>query len=196
MIAYIEGLMVEKNPAYVVVECNGIGYMINISLYTYSHLPESGNVKLFTHLAIREDAHVLFGFFTVNEKELFRDLISVSGVGPNTARVILSSYAPEEIKKAIIENNPQILQSVKGIGAKTAQRVVVDLTGRFKKEALTKDEFLSTTNNTTRNEALSALVMLGFAKNTVEKILDKITGSYESKNLSSEALVKEALKKL
>lgn len=196
MFAYIEGSIIEKNPAYVVVECNGIGYMINISLYTYSRVPDSGKVKLFTHLSIKEEAHILYGFITEGERELFRDLISVSGVGPNTARVILSSYAPEEIKKAILENSPDVLQSVKGIGAKTAQRIVVDLTGRFKKDSFVKGEFLSAENNTAQNEALSALVMLGFAKNAVEKILNKITGSHEGKNLSAEILVKEALKRL
>ncbi len=196
MIAYIEGSISEKNPAYTVVECNGIGYMVNISLYTYSRIPDSGKVKLFTHLAIREDAHVLYGFINEIERELFRDLVSVSGVGPNTARVILSSYAPEEIKSAILENSPGLLESVKGIGAKTAQRIVIDLTGRFKKDSFIKGEILSSTNNTARNEALSALVMLGFAKNTVEKVLNKITGSYKGKDISAEALVKEALKNL
>lgn len=196
MIAFIEGSIIEKNPAYVIIECNGIGYMINISLYTYSRVPDSGNCKLFTHLSIREDAHVLYGFTTKTEKELFKELISVSGVGPNTARVILSTYAPDEIKKAILENSPDVLQSVKGIGAKTAQRIVVDLTGRFKKEELVKGEFLPSLNNTAKNEALSALVMLGFTKNTVEKVLNKITGSEEGKDFSAEALVKEALKNL
>ncbi len=196
MIAYIEGRIVEKNPAYVVIECNGIGYMINISLFTYSRIPESGDVKLFAHLNIRDDEYVLYGFTTENEKELFGELISVSGVGPNTARVLLSSYSPLEIKNAIAENSPDVLQSVKGIGAKTAQRIVIDLKERFKKEALTKEEFLATPNNTAKNEALSALVMLGFAKNAAEKVLNKIAGSNNGQNLSVEALVKEALKKL
>ncbi len=196
MIAYIEGRIAEKNPVYVVIECNGIGYMINISLYTYSRIPESGDVKLFTHLTIKEDAYVLYGFTTENEKELFGELISVSGVGPNTARVLLSSYSPVETKKAIVENNPDVLQSIKGIGAKTAQRIVIDLRERFKKETPTKEEFLATPNNTAKNEALSALVMLGFAKNTAEKVLNKIAGSYNGQNLSAEALVKEALKML
>ncbi len=196
MIAYIEGQIIEKNPAYVIIDSGGIGYMINISLFTYSRIPDSGNVKLFTHLFIKEDAHVLYGFTTENERELFRELISVSGVGPNTARMILSSYAPVEIKNAIIENNPDLLKSVKGIGNKTAHRIVVDLRDHFKKEPLTKEEFLSTPNNTALNEALSALVMLGFAKNAAQKALDKIAGSGKGQNLSAEALVKEALKKL
>ena len=196
MIAYIKGEIVEKNPAYVILECGGIGYMINISLYTYSNIPETGNIMFLTHLAIKEDSYILYGFITQEERELFKNLISVSGVGPNTARVILSSHSSGEINKAILENNPDVLESVKGIGAKTAQRIVVDLKDRLKKGTLTQREFLAPTNNTTRNEALSALVMLGFAKNPVEKILDKLIGSYEGQNLSAEALVKEALKKL
>ncbi len=196
MIAYIKGEIVEKNPAYVILECGGVGYMINISLYTHSNIPETGNLKLLTHLAIKEDSYVLYGFTTDEEKELFKNLISVSGVGTNTARVILSSYTAGEIVEAILENNPGVLQSVKGIGAKTAQRIVVDLKDRLKKETPPQEEFLATANNTIRNEALSALVMLGFAKNNVEKVLDKLIGSCEGQNLSAEALVKEALKKL
>lgn len=196
MIAYLEGKIYEKNPAYLILDCGGIGYMINISLYTYSNIPDSGTVKIFTHLAIREDAHILYGFANEDEKELFKILITVSGVGPNTARVILSSYAPGEIKKAILENDPGVLQSVKGIGAKTAQRIVVDLRDKLKKDEYAKDGFLTVSDNTTKKEALSALVMLGFSKNSIEKVLDKITVSDEGKNLSAEALVKEALKRL
>ncbi len=196
MFAYIEGIINEKNPAYIIIDCKGIGYFINISLHTYSGVPDSGPVKLFTHLAIKEDAHILYGFSTINEKELFKNLIMVSGVGPNTARVILSSHAPDDIKKAILENDAGVLQSVKGIGAKTAQRIVVDLKDKLKKEIYTKDEILTTSDNTTQNEALSALIMLGFAKNTIEKVINKIINSDKGKNLSAEALVKEALKQL
>ncbi len=196
MIAYIEGQISEKNPAYIIIDCGGIGYMINVSLYTHSQVPDKGNIKLLTHLTFKDDSFVLYGFAAENEKELFKNLISVSGVGPNTARIILSSYAPDEINKAIIENNSELLQSVKGIGNKTAQRIVVDLKDRIKKEIFAKNEFLTSTDNTIRNEALSALVMLGFAKNPVEKVLDKLISSCEIQNLSAEVLVKEALKKL
>ncbi len=196
MISYIEGEISEKNPAYVIINCNGIGYMINISLYTHSKIPESGDLKLYTHLSVREDAFSLYGFISESEKELFKHLISVSGVGPNTARVILSSYSPNEINEAILAGQAEVLQSVKGIGAKTAQRVVVDLKDKLKKESDLKEEFFPALNNTIRNEALSALVMLGFAKNSAEKVLNKLMNAQEMQNLSAENLVKEALKRL
>jgi Holliday junction DNA helicase RuvA len=194
MIAFIEGLLEEKNPAYVVINCNGVGYMLQISLNTYSIIPDKGPVKIFTHQVIREDAHLLFGFAGEDERELFRLLISVSGVGPNTARMILSSMLPAEIKSAIVNNNISILQSIKGIGAKSAQRIVVDLRDKLEKEGFFKDENLVFSNNTKHEEALSALVMLGFTKNSAQKAIAAILKKRQGVSLTTEELVKEALK--
>ncbi len=194
MIAFIEGSLEEKNPAYVVVNCHGMGYLLHISLHTYSRLPDRGVVKIFAHQVIREDAHLLFGFADEEERELFRLLISVSGVGPNTARMVLSSMSPAEVKSAIVSNNASMLQSIKGIGAKSAQRIVVDLRDRLEKEGVFKDENLVFTNNTMHEEALSALVMLGFAKNAAQKALAAILKKKQGAPVTTEELVKEALK--
>ena len=194
MIAFLEGDLVEKNPAYVVLNCSGVGYMIHISLNTYTKLPESGRVKLHTSLIIREDAHTLFGFFEQNEKTLFKHLISVSGVGPNTARMILSSMSVEEISQAIVGNNASVLQAVKGIGAKSAQRIVVDLKDRIEKEGFFEEENLVQPNNTLREEALSALVMLGYNKPVAQKTINQILKKNAGVNMSVEQLIKEALK--
>jgi Holliday junction DNA helicase RuvA len=194
MIAFIEGSLEEKNPAYVVVNCHGLGYLLHISLHTYSRLPDRGPVKIFAHQVIREDAHLLFGFADDEERELFRHLISVSGVGPNTARMVLSSMSPAEVKTAIVSNNVSMLQSIKGIGAKSAQRIVVDLRDRLEKEGVFKDENLVFSNNTMHEEALSALVMLGFAKNAAQKALATILKKKQGAPVTTEELVKEALK--
>jgi holliday junction DNA helicase RuvA len=194
MIAFIEGDLVEKNPAYVVINCSGVGYLIHISLNTYSKLPDSGRVKLHTSLIIREDAHTLFGFFQQNEKNLFKHLISVSGVGPNTARMILSSLSVEEVNQAIVGNNASVLQAVKGIGAKSAQRIVVDLKDRIEKEGFVAEENLVLSNNTLREEALSALVMLGYNKPVAQKTINQILKKNAGVDMSVEQLIKEALK--
>lgn len=194
MIAFIEGNIEEKNPAFVVLNCQGLGYLLHISLHTYSRLPERGMVKIFTHQVIREDAHLLFGFAEEDERELFRLLISVSGIGPNTARMVLSSMSPAEVKSAIVNNNVSMLQSIKGIGAKSAQRIVVDLRDRLEKEGVFKDENLVFSNNTMHEEALSALVMLGFAKNAAQKALAAILKKKQGAPVTTEELVKEALK--
>lgn len=194
MIAFLEGDLVEKNPAYVVLNCSGVGYLIHISLNTYSKLPESGRVKLHTSLIIREDAHTLFGFFRQEEKNLFKHLISVSGVGPNTARMILSSMSVEEINQAIVGNNASVLQTVKGIGAKSAQRIVVDLKDRIEKEGFIAEENLMQSNNTLREEALSALVMLGYNKPVAQKTINQILKKNAGVDMSVEQLIKEALK--
>jgi len=194
MIAFIEGNIEEKNPAYVVINCHGLGYLLHISLHTYSRIPDRGQAKIFTHQVIREDAHLLFGFAEEDERELFRLLISVSGVGPNTARMVLSSMSPTEVKSAIVGNNVSMLQSIKGIGAKTAQRIVVDLRDRLEKEGVFKDENLVFSNNTMHEEALSALVMLGFAKNAAQKALAAILKKKQGAPVTTEGLVKEALK--
>ncbi len=194
MIAFIEGIIEEKNPAYLVLNCQGVGYMLHISLNTYNAIPDKGNVRIHTLQVIREDAHLLYGFASKEERELFIHLISVSGVGPNTARMILSSMTPEDVKTAIVSNNVSILQSIKGIGAKSAQRIVVDLKDRLEKEGVLKAENLHFTDNTIQQEALSALVMLGFAKNTAQKAIASILKKNTGTPVSAEYLVKEALK--
>ena len=193
MITHIQGRLVEKNPTDVVIDCNGVGYFINISLHTFSELPTSENVKLFTHLLIRDDAHTLYGFSGVAEREIFRLLISVSGVGASTARTMLSSLAPEQVLDAIAQNDIATIQSVKGIGTKTAQRVVLDL-----KDQILKVYGLSSistgTSNTNKNEALSALETLGFVRKQSEKVVDAIVK--ENPQASVEMIIKQALKNL
>lgn len=192
MIAFLKGQLAEKTPAYIIINCSGVGYFVNISLQTYSQIPDSGEVIIHTYLIVREDAQTLYGFSTVKEKELFGHLISVSGVGPNTARMILSSMTSDEIKSAIVSGNSTALQNVKGIGAKSAQRIVIDLKDKLEKEGVQIDEKFPTANNTIREEALSALVMLGFAKNSAQKTIDSILKKGE--HFSVEELIKEALR--
>lgn len=193
MISYIKGLITEINPASVTVETGGIGYFINISVNTFSKLDGKTDIKILVHEVIREDAHQLFGFADKEERDIFRLLISVSGIGANTARMMLSSLNPGEIEKAIIESDVNILKSVKGIGLKTAQRVIVDLRDKVGKHAASGEIFASE-DNTRKEEALSALVMLGFAKSAVTKVLDNIIR--KEKNLTVEDLIKRALKNL
>ncbi|MDF1517046.1 MAG: Holliday junction branch migration protein RuvA [Lutibacter sp.] len=193
MITHIRGKLVEKNPTFAVVESNGVGYWLNISLNTYSQLPDNEFVMLYTHLSIKEDAHTLYGFINKTEREIFRLLISVSGVGPSIARTMLSSMTTDEIQQAIASNNVSVIQSVKGIGVKTAQRVLVDLRDKISK-TYAIDEVYVSQSNTIKNEALSALEVLGFNKKQVEKVVDKILS--EDKNLSVEVLIKNALKNL
>ncbi|MGC6428154.1 MAG: Holliday junction branch migration protein RuvA [Flavobacteriales bacterium] len=193
MITHIKGKLVEKNPSFVVIDCNGVGYMIRISLHTFSQLHDSELCSLYTHLSVKEDSHSLYGFFDRSERELFRLLISVSGIGTNTAQTILSSLSPEEAQQAILSENVAALQSVKGIGAKTAQRVILDLKDKIAKQGISINES-SVLHNTTREEALSALTMLGFSKNLVNKALDKELKSQS--NLKVEELVKRVLKNL
>ncbi|MDO9138404.1 MAG: Holliday junction branch migration protein RuvA [Lutibacter sp.] len=193
MITHIRGKLVEKNPTFAVVETNGVGYWLNISLNTYSQLPDNEFVMLYTHLSVKEDAHTLYGFINKTEREIFRLLISVSGVGPSIARTMLSSMTTDEIQQAIASNNVSVIQSVKGIGVKTAQRVLVDLRDKISK-TFAIDEVYISQSNTIKNEALSALEVLGFNKKQVEKVVDKIL--LEDKNLSVEVLIKNALKNL
>lgn len=194
MLAFIEGTLEEKNPAYLVVNCGGIGYLIHISLFTYSAIPDHGPIRIHTLQVIREDAHILYGFAEKEEKELFKHLITVSGVGPNTARMILSSMSPGEIRAAIVGKNISVLQSIKGIGAKTAQRIVVDLKDKLEKEGVLGDDNLVSVNNTIQEEALSALVMLGFNKNSAQKAVGAILRKRQGEVVTAEELVKEALK--
>lgn len=193
MIEYIAGLVTELNPAYVVIEAGNIGYNINISLNTYSALSNCESCRLWIQESIREDAHLLYGFSDKDERELFRLLISVSGIGPNTARVMLSSLNSAALGNAIADGDVNALKSIKGIGMKTAQRVVVDLKDKVFKHS-GSGEIVTFPDNTARDEALSALVMLGFAKNSATKVIDNLVK--ENKNLPVEDLVRQALRLL
>jgi holliday junction DNA helicase RuvA len=193
MIEYISGTIKALNPARLVIETGGIGYYINISVNTFSKLEGKKEELILIHEVIREDAHMLFGFADSNERDIFRALISVSGVGANTARMMLSSLKPHDIEVAIVEADVNLLKSVKGIGLKTAQRIIIDLKDKLGKSA-PSDEIFGSADNTLREEALSALVMLGFVKSAVIKALDKIIR--EEKNLTVEMLIKRALKNL
>jgi len=193
MIDYIKGVITQITPTFITLETGGIGYFINISITTFSKLEGKNEFKVLVHEVIREDSHQLFGFADSNERDIFRLLISVSGVGANTARMMLSSLNPGEIEKAIIGSDVNVLKSVKGIGLKTAQRIIIDLKDKLGKQA-GSGEIFAIADNTKREEALSALVMLGFAKSAVSKILDKIVR--EEKNLTVEDMIKRALKNL
>jgi len=191
MYEFIEGDFVEKSPAHLIVQAGNLGYHIQISVLTYSQISSLSAGKIYLHFVVREDAQILYGFAGKEEREIFRMLISVSGVGANTARLILSSLSPDEITQAILSGNVAVLQGIKGIGAKSAQRIIVDLKDKVGKGAGIDELFLSQ-DNTSREEALSALVALGFPKKTVEKILTRILS--EQPDLSSEEVVKAALK--
>lgn len=195
MIEYIEGHLEEKTPAYVVVDCGGVGYFINISINTYTRIKDLEKYRVFVHQVIREDMHLLFGFADVEERKIFRHLISVSGVGANTARMILSSLSPSDVQNAILSNNVPVLQAVKGIGGKTAQRIIVDLKDKIgKSDPLMEDGFRVPVNRL-REEAVMALIMLGFNKLASEKVIDKIL-SGQKEATTVEELIKQALKNL
>jgi Holliday junction DNA helicase RuvA len=193
MIDYIRGKVTELTPAFMIIENEGIGYFLNISVTTYAKLEGKSEYKMLVHEVIREDAHQLFGFADREERDIFRLLISVTGVGASTARMMLSSLSPGEIEKAILGSDVNTLKGVKGIGLKTAQRIIVDLKDKLGKQSAASEIFVFT-DNTKREEALSALVMLGFGKSAVMKVLDRITR--EDKNLTVEDLIKKALKSL
>ena len=193
MYAFISGKIAEITPAYAIVDNHGIGYFINITLNTFTAIGEQTEVRLYTHLQILEDAHHLFGFYTVKERDMFELLISVSGVGCNTARLILSSLTVNELSTAIVNEDYKTIQAVKGIGGKTAQRLVVDLKDKVRKTEFT-EEIVDVADNTTKNEALSALVILGFNKNAASKALDKLL--IQQPEASVEVLIREALKLL
>lgn len=192
MITHIDGILEEKNPASAIIDVNGVGYMLHISLNTYAALPDKGRVRLFTYLSIREDAHTLFGFATKNEREMYKQLISVSGVGPSTARVILSSMTSAECANAIVSGDVAVFKKVKGIGAKSAERIIIDLKDKVNGEVLSIENFASA-GNTIKNEALSALVVLGVDKKKAEKIITDALSKL-GENASVEELVKIALK--
>jgi Holliday junction DNA helicase RuvA len=191
MIAHLNGRMVEKTPTHLIVECGGVGYFVKISLNTFSKLGDDENIKIFTQLQVREDAHTLYGFYSVAEREMFNFLISVSGIGANTAILMLSALTSDEIATAIIGGDVALIQSIKGIGAKTAQRVIIDL-----KDKVSKGDFATenifTVNNTNQNDALTALLALGFDKKRAEKAILKVL----TDDQSVEEIIKEALKVL
>lgn len=193
MIAHLQGKLVEKSPTEVVIDCGGVGYHVNISLHTYSLLPVTDFIKLYTHLQIKEDAHTLFGFVEKSEREIFKLLLSVSGIGASIARTMLSSLDPKQITNAIATGDVVTIQSIKGIGSKTAQRVILDL-----KEKVLKlydlDEVSMSKSNTNRDEALSALEVLGFVRKTSERVVEKIIK--EAPESSVEYIIKQALKNL
>ncbi len=194
MIAYIDGKLTFKDPTFVIIEVGGVGYQIKISLNTYAGLTEGERCKLFTFLHIKEDAHTLYGFSEMSEKNIFLHLISISGVGPNTGLMILSSLSVAEIQQAIVREDVRTIQRIKGIGAKTAQRLILELKDKLKKEVLVDQTNVSVTpHNTNQNEALSALITLGFARTVAEKTLDAII-KREGNHLTVEALIKLALK--
>ena len=192
MITQIKGRLIEKSPTELVVDCNGIGYSINISLNTYSQIVDDENIKLYTYLLIKEDSHSLYGFFKKSERSLFKLLISVSGVGASTARMMLSSLSPSEIISAIMSENVQVVQSIKGIGLKTAQRIILEL----KDKVLSLDEVGddSLTLNKQSEEASSALEVLGYSKKQTSKLLSKIIS--ENPGINVESIIKKALNKL
>ncbi len=194
MIHHLKGQLIEKNPTYVVIECSGVGYFVHISLHTFALLKDSSEaIKLYTHLQIKEDSHTLFGFMERSERELFKLLISVSGVGASTARTMLSSLEPKQTMEAIASGNVATIQSIKGIGAKTAQRVILDLKDKVLKIFGEGEVFISQ-SNTNKEEALSALETLGFARKPAEKVVDRIMK--ENADPTVETIIKLALKNL
>lgn len=193
MITQLRGRLVEKSPTSVVIDCQGVGYLVNISLFTFGQLTDEENIQLFTHLQVREDAHTLYGFTTDLERQLFRLLIGISGIGANTARTMLSSLSPSEIGQAIQGEQVNVIQSVKGIGAKTAQRVVIEL--RDKIQAVVADAGIpAVSSNTNREEALSALVVLGYQTKSCVKVIDELLSM--DAEMSVERLIRNALNKL
>jgi len=193
MYEFIRGTIVELNPASIIIESGGIGYFVNISLVTFTKLNGKNEVKLLIHQVVREDAHILYGFADTNERNLFRNLIMVNGVGANTAIMMLSSLSTEEIIAAVTTENVAVLKAVKGIGIKTAQRIIIDLKDKLGKLS-DSTQFLLAADNTIQKEALSALVMLGFAKKEAEKVVSKILR--EEPNAKVESVIKQALKRL
>ena len=194
MVTHIKGKLVEKSPTSVIIDVNGIGYLINISLNTFSAIPDQENLKLYTHLQIKEDSHTLFGFYGLKEREIFRLLISVSGIGASIARTMLSSLTPEQIIQGISIGDSVMIQSVKGIGLKTSQRVIIELKDKVLKIYDLDDKVSFPNSNTAKEEALSALEVLGINKKTSEKLVDKII--LDNADASVEFVIKEALKKL
>ena len=193
MITHIQGKLVEKNLTDVVIDCNGVGYLLNISLNTYSQIPDEEFLKLYIYLLVREDAHTLYGFASRSEREIFKLLISVSGIGASTARTMLSSLTPEQIKEGIAHEDVALIQSIIGIGAKTAARVILDLKDKVLK-VYDIDEVSVNKNNTHKDEALSALEVLGFAKKQSERVIERVIKQQPDADV--ETIIKQALKNL
>lgn len=193
MIAHIQGKLIEKTPTEVIIDCGGVGYHVNISLHTYSLLPQVDSIKLFTYLQIKEDSHTLFGFVEKSEREIFKMLLSVSGIGASIARTMLSSLDPKQIIQALAVGDVSTIQSIKGIGMKTAQRAILDLKDKVLK-IYDLDEVSMFQNNTNKEEALSALEVLGFNKKLAEKVVDKIVNI--DSDATVESIIKQALKNL
>ena len=193
MIAHLQGKLVEKTPTEVIIDCNGVGYHVNISLHTYSLLPASDAIKLFTYLQIKEDSHTLFGFVEKSEREIFKMLLSVSGIGASIARTMLSSLEPKQIIHAIASADVVTIQSIKGIGSKTAQRVILDLKDKVLK-LYDLDEVSVIQSNTNKDEALSALEVLGFVRKSAERVVEKIVK--DNPDATVENIIKLALKNL
>jgi Holliday junction DNA helicase RuvA len=193
MITQLTGRLVEKSPTEVVIDCNGVGYLVHISLHTFTQLSNDENIKLFTHLQVKEDSHTLFGFQTTIERAIFQQLISVSGIGASTARTMLSSLEPQQIQRAIVAGDLATIKSVKGIGLKTAQRVLIELKDKML-NLFEGEEIQPFSNNTIKEEALSALEVLGYSRKQSEKVIDNAIQS--SPDSSVEALIKAALNKL
>lgn len=194
MIHHLDGKLISKNPTQLVIECGGVGYVVNISLYTYSKIADTERCKVYTHLSIKEDAHTLYGFFDEEERQLFRHLISVSGIGTNTARMMLSSLSPTEIQQAIINGNAAVLQNIKGIGGKTALRTIIELKDKLGKASGVVTGITNLNYNKAKEEALGALTTLGFVKSNAEKVVDQIIR--KNADITVEQLIKEALKSL
>ncbi|MGB1444524.1 MAG: Holliday junction branch migration protein RuvA [Flavobacteriaceae bacterium] len=193
MITQLQGRLIEKHPTHVVIDCQGVGYEVNISLNTYGQIGNEENIRLYTHLQIREDAHTLYGFFQPVERSIFRLLISISGIGASIARTMLSSMTPVEIQQAIVQENLAAIKAVKGIGLKTAQRVLIELKDKIQTVA-GMDEIPAFKSNTIKEETLSALEVLGYPRRQAEKVIDNILQS--EPDSSVEALIKQALNKL
>ena len=193
MITQLQGRLIEKHPTHVVIDCQGVGYEVNISLNTYGQIGNEENIRLYTHLQIREDAHTLYGFFQPVERSIFRLLISISGIGASIARTMLSSMTPVEIQQAIVQENLAAIKAVKGIGLKTAQRVLIELKDKIQTVA-GMDEIPVFKSNTIKEETLSALEVLGYPRRQAEKVIDNILQS--EPDSSVEALIKQALNKL
>ena len=194
MIAHLRGKLVEKNPTDIIVECGGVGYFLNISLHTFSQITSEENIFIYTYMQVREDAHTLFGFVQKSEREIFKKLISVSGIGASTARTMLSSLTPAQVVEAITHEEVDIIKSVKGIGAKTAQRVIIDLKDKLGEVSEDVNEIITSSRNTHKDEALSALETLGYTKKQSEKVVNRIIK--EDAEASVETIIKLALKNL
>lgn len=195
MIAHLRGKLVHKSPTLIVVECGGVGYAVNISLHSYASLPADENIFIHTYLHVREDIQALYGFMTVFEREVFVKLIAVSGIGTSTARTMFSSLSPEEVVQAITSEDVDVLKSVKGIGAKTAQRLIIDLKDKFAEVGAGEpNKILTSLNNTQKEEALSALETLGYKRKQSSRVVRNIL--LENKDATAETIIKLALKKL